>query len=269
MGDKKKKRTKKNVLSHDPFADMEDMEWAEETTLPQPGQDEDANTTPESAPPVATAETVAEAAAGMITEAKIEAEAEVESETEESRVLDELIAAIDEEVEAVYGAGPMVDLAAARPVEAGDKEQHVIFSLAGAEYTVPIANVVEIGRPLAVTPVPNVPDWVLGAANLRGDIISMVDLRAFLGLEQVSPDRASRMLVAQTRQEDISVGLIVDQVSGISYLPAAQISAPAAPIQDQVAPYLRGVYEHEGRLLAVLNLEQLLLSPEMQQFESL
>jgi len=112
-----------------------------------------------------------------------------------------------------------------------------------------------------------VPDWVPGVANLRGEIISMVDLRAFLGMERVGYRQASRMLVAQASQEDMTTGLVVDRVNGIRYLSADRIGEPTAPIEDQVTPYLDGVYEHDEHLLVVLNLDRLLLSPEMQQFE--
>jgi purine-binding chemotaxis protein CheW len=190
-----------------------------------------------------------------------------EPDEEASHLLDELMATIDEEVEEAFGPGAMADLVPAELVGATGEEQHVIFALAGTEYAAPIANVIEIGRPLDVTPVPNVPGWVLGIANLRGDIISMVDLRAFLGMERISYGQASRMLVAQTRREDMTTALIVDRVSGIRYLAVDRIGAPTAPIEDRVTPYLRGVYEHDGHLLVILNLERLLLSPEMRQFE--
>ncbi|MDH4136620.1 MAG: chemotaxis protein CheW [Anaerolineae bacterium] len=189
-----------------------------------------------------------------------------EPNEEASHLLDELMATIDEEVEEVFGPGAMANLAPAEPVGAAG-EQHVIFTLASTEYAVPIANVIEIGRPLVVTPVPNVPDWVLGVANLRGDIILMVDLQVFLGMEWIGYGQASRMLVDQPRQKDMTTGLIVDRVSEIRYLSVDRIGAPAGPIADQVTPYLRGVYEHDGRLLAVLDFDRLLLSPEMRQFE--
>jgi purine-binding chemotaxis protein CheW len=184
-----------------------------------------------------------------------------------SNFLDELIATIDKEVEQAFGREAMADLAATAPVRAGGEEQHVIFALAGTEYAVPIANVTEIGQPLDVTPVPNAPDWVLGVTNLRGDIVSVVDMRTFLGMERIGYGQASRMLVAQARQEDMATSLIVDRVSGIRYLSVDRISAPTAVIEDQVAPYLRGVYEHDGPLLVVLDFDKLLLSPEMQQFQ--
>jgi len=190
-----------------------------------------------------------------------------ESDEEDSKRLDELIAAIDQEVGHAFAPETETGKDIAAPIAIQDKEQHVIFSLAGAEYAVPIANVIEIGRPLNVTPLPNVPDWALGVANLRGEVISMIDLREFLGMGRTSYGQASRMLVARASEEDVTTSLIVDRVSGIRYLSVDEIVAPGAPIEDKIAPYLRGVCEHDGHLLVVLNLERLLLSPEMQQFE--
>lgn len=181
--------------------------------------------------------------------------------------LDELIAVIDREVKQVFEPETTPETVAATSMMVKDEEQHLLFDLAGAEYAVPIANVIEIGRPPDVTPVPNVPDWVLGVANLRGEVISMVDLRTFLGMDGTSHGQASRMLVARASEENVTTGLIVDHVSGIRYLSADRIVTPGALIEDRVAPYLRGVYEHDGRLVVVLNIELLLLSPEMHQFE--
>lgn len=147
-------------------------------------------------------------------------------------------------------------------------KRHVLFTLAGTQYAVPAENVQEVGEVLKVTPVPNVPDWLAGVVNLRGDIISMVDLRLFLGLEPMVFQQQSRMLVTQAGPENMVIGLIVDQVSAIRVLQTDRIAPPAAPIEDQVSSYLQGVYEHEGQLLIVLDIEQLLLSSEMQQFQA-
>ncbi|NIN63261.1 MAG: hypothetical protein GTO63_00800 [Anaerolineae bacterium] len=211
------------------------------------------------------------------TKAELKPEAEpaleqlvVEPDEEVSHLLEELMATIDEEVEEAFGPGAMTDLATAEPTDQGEgEEQYIIFSLAESEYAVPAANVREIGEPPNVTPVPNVPDWVLGVANLRGDILSLVDLRLFLGMERIDYGEDTRMMVVHTQHDASSVttGLMVDLVSDIRYLSVDRIGAPGAPIEDQVAPYLRGVYEHDGRLLVVLNLDQVLLSPQMRQFE--
>jgi purine-binding chemotaxis protein CheW len=218
-----------------------------------------------------------------VTEAQVKPEAEVaadaegpvsevvaEPDEEASRLLDELMATIDGEVEEAFGPGAMTDLATTEPTDQEEgEEQYIIFSLAESEYAILADNVREIGEPPNVTPVPNVPDWVLGVTNLRGDVLSLVDLRIFLDMEPTDYDEDTRVMVVHAQQDGSSVttGLIVDLVSDIRYLPVDQITAPAAPIEDQVAPYLRGVHEHDGRLLAVLDFDRLLLSPEMRQFE--
>src|SRR5262249_53212358 len=143
--------------------------------------------------------------------------------------------------------------------------QHVMFTLAGAEYAVPIDNVLEVGRPLTPTPVPNVPDWVLGVANVRGDIVSMIDLRGFLGLPpHRGPER--RLLVVRPRSEELAVGLLVDRVGGIRDIPPASVNT-GAPADGAVAAYVHGVVEADGERLVVLDLERLLLTPELRAFE--
>jgi purine-binding chemotaxis protein CheW len=152
-------------------------------------------------------------------------------------------------------------------VDPGLHAQHVVFSLAETEYAVPIGNVVEIGHPRAVTPLPQVPEWLRGLTNLRGDIISIVDLRGFLGLEPGDAGRPERMLVVHHPEDNLTTGLIVDRVLGITRLRLDAIREPSAPVAGPVAPYLRGVAEHARGLLVVLDLDRLLRSSEMRQFE--
>jgi chemotaxis signal transduction protein len=236
------KKSDRKVLGNDPFANGDSLPTEEGVGVPEGSGEKpevEAKVAAEAPPIKVEEESKTEAKPKAKKKAATKAEAKpqakpvpeqivAEPDEEASHPLDELIATIDEEVEEVLGPGAMADLAPAEPVGAAGEEQHVIFTLAGTEYAVPIANVIEIGRPLVVTPVPNVPDWVLGVANLRGDILSLVDLRAFLGMEWIGYGQASRMLVAQARQEDMTTGLIVDRVSEIRYLPMDRIGAPAA-----------------------------------------
>lgn len=198
-----------------------------------------------------------------------------------SHLLDELIASIDAEIQHIFGSGTTaVREARVTPNVRRDQEQYVIFRLAGAEYAALAANVREVGEITTLTPVPNVPQWLLGVTNLRGDILSVVDLRTFLDLDQpdeveselMTPPASSgprEMLIVHPKRDPslISTGLVVDEVSDIRYLPLDRITEPAAPIEHQIAPYLQGVYDLEGRLLIMLDFERLLLSREMQQFE--
>lgn len=285
------KTNERKVLGHDPFANGDNI-LAEEGVGVLEDPAEKLKVEAKMPPPVEAEEeskvetkpkTEKKAAAKPPGEKKATTKAEVKSEAEPAleqivaepdeeatHLLDELMATIDEEVEKAFGPGTMADLAPAEAVGAAGEEQFVIFSLAGSDYAVPAANVREIGEPPNVTPVPSVPDWVLGVTNLRGDVLSLVDLSLFLSMGRADYNEDTRVMVVYAQQDasNVTTGLIVDRVSDIRYLSVNQIVVPAAPIEDQVAPYLRGVYEHDGHLVAVLNLNQLLLSPEMRQFES-
>ena len=186
---------------------------------------------------------------------------------ESAHILDEMVAAIDATIAPEEESALTLAPAARKPQVRTAEEQLVVFTLGGVDYGVAIANLREVGRLPSVTPVPNVPTWVLGVANIRGDVVSLVDLRAFLGLEPFGRQTSARMLVARDRQEEVTAGLVVDQVKGIRYVTADRINPATSPIEDRVAPYLRGFTEQDGRLLVLLDLNRLLLSPEMRQFE--
>lgn len=208
--------------------------------------------------------------------------------------LHSIVSSIDQEVNAVYGDGTMVDLSSEQQAApAYNLRQYVVFMLAGELYAASAHHVREVAQLTAVTRIPNVPSWLLGVTNLRGDVLSLIGLRTFLGLTangssgpSVSPHSLSsqshdhgsdhafiqsdnQVMVVHSEKyaSTITTGLVVDEIQDIRYLNTDQISTLSAPIEDQVAPYLQGVYEENGRLLVLLDLEKLLLSPAIWQFD--
>jgi purine-binding chemotaxis protein CheW len=261
---------KKNdeVLGHDPFTDLSQEVWEDTTASPEPEMPDEADFALPDLDMAGEDDPFAALEAEMLAEVNaLEGEAAVETAVPDN-YLDSLVATIDQEIDALHS----LDVTGGHQTETGTavaagEQLHIIFALDQVEYAVPISNVTEMGRPPEITRVPNVPGWVIGIANLRGDVISVVDMRGFLGLPPHDWRVNGRLLVTQSHSEEITVGLIVDRVTGLGNLQTARIGAPTAPIEDQVTPYLRGVYEYQGRLLVVLNLDNLLLSTEMQQFE--
>jgi chemotaxis signal transduction protein len=143
--------------------------------------------------------------------------------------------------------------------------RHLLFALADGEYAVPLTQVLQIERPPPWTPLPNVPAWMLGVAQVRGDIISLVDLRSFLGLTPTeSPERA-RLMVVRSRGGELTTGLVVDRIFGMRSLECQ----PDEPTNEEpMARYAQGAAWAEGRSWTVLDLDRLLLSPTMRQFEA-
>ena len=145
------------------------------------------------------------------------------------------------------------------------QSKFIIFSLGGSKYAVPIHQVLEVGEPQRITPVPNVPDWVLGVTNLRGDIISMVDCGAFLNIHEKNSLTLSSMCVVRNKRQDMTTSLMVDNIEGMLNLDEKYIAQPEASGNNQLLVFLQGIYEHSGQLLNVLNLEGLLSSMELSE----
>jgi purine-binding chemotaxis protein CheW len=178
------------------------------------------------------------------------------------RQLREAIAAIDRDHDAA--AEPAFAPAAVAAVPSSNR--YVVFAIASTCYAVPEAYVTELERVPRMTLVPRVPAWLRGVTNLRGDIVSVVDLRIYLGLSGVLPPSA-RLLVVRLLDEPFATGLIVDAVDRIVTLQAGEINSPAAPLDGPLTPYLAGVCTVGERLVAVLDIASLLRSPDLRQFD--
>lgn len=175
--------------------------------------------------------------------------------------LDDLIAEIDRQVAAHPVQGTGTADAGEEPA-AEETRRHLLFSLAGTRCAVPLEHLMELGGLPRITTVPNLPGWVHGVTNLRGDVLSVLDLAAFFDMEPPAGRKVTRLLVVRDLGEEVAAGLLADEVHGIVDLPVGAMRPPAAPIEDRLAPFLTGVAEHGERLVSVLDLEKLFAAPE-------
>ena len=171
------------------------------------------------------------------------------------------IAAQDRQLDAV------ADPAAPSPaVEPSAARRFVLLSIAAGHYAIPEASVTELERVPRITVVPQTPDWMRGVTSVRGDIVSVIDMHRFLKLDS-QPGPAARLLVVRLLDEPFTTGLIVDAVDRIVAVNPNSITAPAAPLEGPLAPFLGGVCEIGGRLVAVLDIDRFLRSSEIRQFD--
>ncbi|MCA9170030.1 MAG: chemotaxis protein CheW [Planctomycetales bacterium] len=185
-----------------------------------------------------------------------------ENEVVASPSLD-LDATVQELDQAIYGQLPNQGQVT-RSVET---QQIVAFQLGETTFGMPMEHVTEIQRLPRVTNLPNVPEWLQGVANLRGHIVSVVDVRTLLGLEPSdSGNPTRRLMVVQSLVDEIDSGLIVDRVLGIRNIDPKQVHEPTSPMEDELSDYLSGVIELEERLIVLLDVEKLLLSDALRQF---
>jgi purine-binding chemotaxis protein CheW len=106
-----------------------------------------------------------------------------------------------------------------------------------------------------ITYVPGAPPWILGVVNVRGEIESVLDLKAILGLggAEIAPE--SRLLIAQ--DGDLRSGLLVDQMVDIVQIPANAISPPPTPLEGGKGIYIAGETEYGEKTMVILNLSEI------------
>jgi chemotaxis signal transduction protein len=112
-----------------------------------------------------------------------------------------------------------------------------------------------------------VPAWVLGIANLRGDIVSILDLEGFFSGKAGKASHEQRMLALRPAGDEVRTAVLVDSVDGIQAFEDARVSRVTRGYDAEVAPYARGLYQLEDELVVVLDAERLLQSKPMRQFE--
>jgi len=181
--------------------------------------------------------------------------------------LKELIARLDQ---AFAGLGPDVSEPEKRFLPS-PYNQVIQFSLAGMRLGVPITHVQEIDRLPEVTPLPNLPEWVRGIFQIRGEILSLVDLRAFLGLPP-GPDLAPSRAFVVLRHKTLKIGISADRILGLCIVdPAGKIpQAVDGAFTDEDGPswmaYMIGRFPAESGWLYLLDTVRLLSCPRMNAF---
>ncbi|HEU5200971.1 MAG TPA: chemotaxis protein CheW [Ktedonobacterales bacterium] len=146
-------------------------------------------------------------------------------------------------------------------------EQHLIFTLSGLDFGIKAESVQTVDRLPEVTPVPNVAHWIDGVTHLRGQVISVVDLRSFLGLERVSLSPRTRLIAG--RVGDLVIGLVIDGISEMRGIQPQVIQLPETirGLPAWAAPYIGGVATVVGRTVLLLDMERLLLSDKMHRYQ--
>jgi len=119
-----------------------------------------------------------------------------------------------------------------------------------------ILKVQEINKLIEMTRVPQAPEYVLGILNLRGEIITIVDLGKKLGLKSTELTDKTRNIIVNSKGEHI--GLMVEQISDVIQAEWEKVEAPPANIGGVQGKYFTGVFKTEDRLIGILDVEKVL-----------
>ncbi|AFI31458.1 Purine-binding chemotaxis protein CheW [Borrelia crocidurae str. Achema] len=127
----------------------------------------------------------------------------------------------------------------------------VSFNIGDDSYLVDIMQVKEIRKSNNFTYVPNAKKYVVGLDNLRGEIISIIDLRIMFNLKVIKKDFEDVMVL---RNNDLLIGVIVDKVNNVFSIDSSLIQDPHPILfQETLIHYMRGVVEYGSKLYIVLD----------------
>jgi purine-binding chemotaxis protein CheW len=132
--------------------------------------------------------------------------------------------------------------------------QFCTFYLDGLLFGVELKSVQEIIQSLEMTKVPLAPALVRGLINLRGQIVTAVDLRRRLELKPRLPELHAMNVVV--RSEDGAVSLLVDEISDVVEVEESTFEPPPETLRGTVRPVIVGVHKLNDRLMHILDIEK-------------
>ena len=138
-------------------------------------------------------------------------------------------------------------------------EKYVVFALDEELYAVHSNLAAEVLGPLPVTPLPGVPEWLSGVTNLRGEIISVVDLRKFWQKNSAASPQKNKLIVLCSAKDNTKIAFVVDYLSEIVTLAPQDIKFSAADFENSF-PTLFGKAVHKSNTLLLFDAENLLSS---------
>jgi len=129
------------------------------------------------------------------------------------------------------------------------------FRLSTEEYAFPITEVKEIIKPMEITEVPRVPEYILGIISLRGTIVPICDLRRRLGLPVKEATRSTRIVIAS---DDVkTLGMVVDEVTEVMRIPVSGLEPPPPVLAGVGAEFIQAVGRDNHKMVILLNMKKI------------
>ena len=140
----------------------------------------------------------------------------------------------------------------------------VEFELSGERYAFELAHVREVCALREITPVPCTPDFVVGIVNLRGKILTVIDLRKFFALPAAGITQLNQIVILEDGRT--RVGILVDAISRAQSVPVEKLQASLPTLGGIRTDYLRGVTPAQMAVLdaaRILTDERILIMEEV------
>lgn len=149
--------------------------------------------------------------------------------------------------------------------DGSEAHQYLTFTLGGEMFAVGILNVKEIIEYGNLTEIPMMPAFIRGVINLRGAVVPVVDLAARFGGKPSEVQRRTCIVIVEATQEDAKhdIGIMVDAVSEVLEIPAAEIEPPPSFGAKIRADFIAGMGKVNNKFVIILEIQKVLSVDEM------
>jgi purine-binding chemotaxis protein CheW len=147
-------------------------------------------------------------------------------------------------------------MAATNKEVASQDIEFATFYVGGALCGIDILNIQEINKNFEITKVPQASDYVEGILNLRGRIVTIIDLGKKLGLAPVNKDKDNRNIIVNS--DDEHIGLLVDSISDVVLAQKGNIEPAPSNIGGVKGKFFQGVLKTETQLIGILDIDEVL-----------
>ncbi|MBD1396300.1 purine-binding chemotaxis protein CheW [Pontibacter sp. JH31] len=162
----------------------------------------------------------------------------------------------------------------AKPAAVNTETIHlIVFKLGTEEYGIKIDQVKEVTVTPSVTRMPRTPDFIKGVANIRGDIIAIMDLESRFGISPAPLSNDSNPAITYTlvvEAKEYSIGVIVREVPQSLNMPMTKIDKTPSFLQDINIQenYIEGIAKVNNRLIIVLDMFKILTQDEIRELKN-
>ena len=151
-------------------------------------------------------------------------------------------------------------------VESQNTIKMLSFNLGRETYCIDIKDAKEMLDMSHITKVPNTPDYIIGAMNVRGEIVTIIDANKLLGLENIAKAKENKIIL--TDVIGFLVGLKVDCIQGSIDVPHESIQPVSGAIEKSLYGCIAGKIKLDKQLLIMLDIKKLLFIDKLKTLES-
>ena len=137
-----------------------------------------------------------------------------------------------------------------------NSDRYLQFRISEELYAIPLSEVREVISVPEMTPIPKAPGYFSGIMNLRGQIVSIIDLRKKLGVEQCDENKEQAVVILDF--SNCQIGMIVDAINQVLKIDKSLIREAPAGNEMSNAKYINGIFEYRNSLVLLMNISQAL-----------